>query len=176
MVIEYLTDYLQELLGRRIDLQEELQRSETSIRENKEFIRMIEESEDKSYESFSPRNYKNDRNEKKIKELKDQQQQLRETSMSLKQELERLNRRIEELENLIRAEKKKENLKYVELKKQEANEKIYELAVQQLTSVMNKIETCERIVEVDRYRCKMELRNLAGIVKGIIEELNKYEM
>lgn len=169
-------DYLQELLERRIDLQEEFQKSETAIRENREFIHMIEESEDKSYESFSPRNYKNDRNEEKVKELKDQQQQLRETSMFLKQELEKMNQKIEELENLIRSEKEKEKLRYVELKKQEANERIYELAVQQLTSVMNKIETCEKMVEVDRYRCRMELKKLSGIVKGVIEELNKYEM
>lgn len=176
MMIEYLNECMQELLAKRIDLQEALQKNEGELRENRELIHAIELSEDKSYESFAPRNYTSNRNEKKVKELKSDQQQLLENDRSLKKELEKINEKVERLESVIRAEKEKKNQKDAETRKKEINDRIYGLAVQQLTGVVNKMEICGKLMDVDRDRCKVELKNLSGIVRGVIDELNKYQM
>ena len=141
-MIEYLNECMQELLAKRIDLQEALQKNEGELRENRELIHAIELSEDKSYESFAPRNYTSDRNEKKVKELKSDQQQLLENDRSLKKELEKINEKVERLESVIRAEKEKKNPR----RQNSAGIPTTPMAVRPNTTTANTYRSCSHMI------------------------------
>ena len=57
MIRQYLISYKQEFMEKRIDTIQSLHKIELKIKENMEFLRLIENSQDKVYDSFSPHNY-----------------------------------------------------------------------------------------------------------------------
>lgn len=108
MVKEYLSNQRQELLEKKIDLQKQLHKNELSTKENEEFLRYIQSTENKSYDSFTPSNYKNDRNEQKKKLLKEEIKELHEQEIFLTDELVHISEKIEELDEVIEFVKSEE--------------------------------------------------------------------
>ena len=55
MIVEYLQRLHQELLEEKLNLEQEKQRKEVQLNNNVKFVRVLEESLDEDFESFSPR-------------------------------------------------------------------------------------------------------------------------
>ena len=153
MLKQFLLNYKQELMERKIDLTKTFQNNEMLIKENEEYIRFVEASEDKNYGSFSPQSYNTNNNLTEIKELKEKQKQLKEISAKNKEEIERIDQRLSELSNIIEEVRNdEENRIQQDIKKENRNEK--------LDSLIHKIEFCINLVDVDTKRCKLELREI----------------
>lgn len=153
MLKQFLLNYKQELMERKIDLTKTFQNNEMLIKENEEYIRFVEASEDKNYGSFSPQSYNTNNNLTVIKELKEKQKQLKEISAKNKEEIERIDQRLSELSNIIEEVRNdEENRIQQDIKKENRNEK--------LDSLIHKIEFCINLVDVDTKRCKLELREI----------------
>ena len=153
MVKQFLLNYKQELMERKIDLVKSFQNNEMLIKENEEYIRFVEASEDKNYESFSPQSYNTNNNLVKLKELKEKQKQLKEVSARKKEEIEHIDQKLDELSNIIEEVRNdEENRIQQNIKKANKNEK--------LDSLIHKIEFCINLVDVDPKRCKLELREI----------------
>lgn len=192
MIKEYLINYKQELLEKKIDLTKALQKNELLIKEKIEFKRLIELSEDKSYESFSPQNYNNDKNKEQIKELKNQQKELEEKKVQLKTEIEAINKKIDELECILKSLKQLDNetkhmkeelddnevfrLKLLETQEYERKRiarELHDSTVQSLTSMIHKLEFCTKLMDMDPSRCKIELQNLSNTVRDTIRDMRE---
>ena len=154
MLKQFLLNYKQELMERKIDLTKSFQNNEMLIKENEEYIRFVEASEDKNYGSFSPQSYNtNNNNLAKLKELKEKQKQLKEVSARKKEEIEHIDQRLSELLSIIEEVKNdEENRIQQDIKKANSNEKI--------DNLIHKIEFCINLVDVDPKRCKLELREI----------------
>lgn len=192
MIKQYLLNYEQELLEKKIDLSKALQKNEISIKENMEFIHFIEASEDRSYDSFTPQNYKKDTDHNKIKELKNNQKLLQENGVKLKNEVDAISKKIEELENVIQlVNQSNSNIKGMEeqlndnenfrlklletqeYEKQRIARELHDSTVQSLTSMIHKIELCTRLIDMDANRCKLELQNMSKTVKEMIKDMRE---
>lgn len=153
MLKQFLLNYKQELMERKIDLTKSFQNNEMLIKENEEYIRFVEASEDKNYGSFSPQSYNTNNNLTEIKELKEKQKQLKEISTWKKEEIEHINQRLSELSSIIEEVRNdEENRIQQDIKKANSNEKI--------DNLIHKIEFCINLVDVDPKRCKLELREI----------------
>lgn len=153
MLKQFLLNYKQELMERKIDLTKSFQNNEMLIKENEEYIRFVEASEDKNYGSFLPQSYNTNNNLTEIKELKEKQKQLKEISTWKKEEIEHINQRLSELSSIIEEVKNdEENRIQQDIKKANSNEKI--------DNLIHKIEFCINLVDVDPKRCKLELREI----------------
>ena len=153
MLKQFLLNYKQELMEKKIDLTKSFQNNEMLIKENEEYIRFVEASEDKNYGSFSPQSYNTNNNLTEIKELKEKQKQLKEISAKNKEEIERINQRLSELSSIIEEVRNdEENRIQQDIKKTNRNDKI--------DSLIHKIEFCINLVDVDPKRCKLELREI----------------
>ena len=163
MVKQFLLDYEQELLGKKIDLMKSLQKSELSIKENKEYIHFIEISEDKSYESFSPQSYNTKNNKIKLKELKESQKQLEEISISKKSELELIDKKLKELSKVIEKVRNDETDKmHHDINTTNAKETF--------NSILHKIDFCINLVDIDSKRCKLELQDISKSLRKLIND------
>ena len=192
MIKKFLLNYEEELLSKKIDLSKALQKLEMSLKENVEFIHFIEESEDKLYDSFSPNNYKSDSNNKKIKELKERQKVLKKERDELDLKLKNTTEKILELQTIIQqVNQENENLKNLEgqvienedvrmeilstreYERQRIARDLHDSTVQSLASMIHKIELCNRLMDMDSNRCKLELQNLSKVVKDTIRDMRE---
>ena len=69
MITNFLLNYEHELIEKKKELCKALKEKTLSIKQNEEFIRFIEMSEDNSYDLFAPQNFKNNINQERIREL-----------------------------------------------------------------------------------------------------------
>ena len=74
MVIDYLNHLKEQYMEQRLSLDKEKNNLIIQLKENVEFVRMLEESDDPNYESFTPRNVFS-KNKQKIDELLDKPKQ-----------------------------------------------------------------------------------------------------
>ena len=72
MVKEYLEKLREEFLVKRTDLKEEINSYENKLKENIQFVQVLSDTNDPSYEAFTPREV-NSFNRKKISELQEEQ-------------------------------------------------------------------------------------------------------
>lgn len=171
MIKAYLLRCQQELLEKKIDLQNEIQNNEMIIKKNEKLISLITDSEDKSYTSFTPGNFKSDMDGKKIKELKMQISGMQEYSLELKNKLELINDRIRELEQIIQKEKDNNKVQSQKQKEQEESNQRYDISIQQLNDVLHRLNVCIKMAEMDPTRCKIELRDISSTVQKIINNM-----
>ena len=141
MVKQFLLKYEQELMEKKIDLIKSFQNNEMSIKENEEYIRFVETSENEDYGSFSPQSYNKKNDLTKIKELKEKQKQLKEMSSQKKEEIDNIDQRLSELSDIIE-----------EVRNDEEHDLIH------------KIEFCISLVDVDPKRCKLELQEIKKLL------------
>lgn len=171
MIKSYLSRCQQELLEKKIDLMNEIQSNEMSIRENEKLITLIKNSEDKSYTSFTPGNYKNDMDGKKIKELKMQLSDMQEYGVDLRKKLNLIDERIRDLEQIIHEEKDNSEVEYLKQKEYEKSRQKYDTSIRQLRDVLRRLDICSKTVEMDPIRCKIELKNISSTVQKIINDM-----
>ena len=192
MVKKYLLNYKQELMEKRIDYTKNLKMYDMKIKENIEFIRLIECSEDESYESFLPRNYNHNTNAEKIEELKEERKKLEEKYNQLLMETGNLDCKIDELDSVIKMLQEIESqskdlaqeigdkrifrltiLETQEYERQRIARELHDTTVQSLASMIHRIELCKKLTEIDPNRCKLELHSLTNMAKNTIQDMRR---
>lgn len=185
MVISYLEKLQNEYLQEKLDAEKALSDLQIHLRENIEFIKLLEETNDPNYESFTPREV-NSKNKVKILELREEQKSIQESITKQTAYMEKCKNRLEELMD-VHARAKKEilggheeflnNAMYrVTLLETQENERqrisrdLHDYTVQNLTSLVHKTELCGKLVEMDPVRCKLELTMMSKTLRDIIND------
>lgn len=192
MVEEYLEKLYQEFYERKLNLEQENQRREVRLRNNKKFIHMLEETLDEDFEIFSPRNV-DEESHKKIESLKEEQKNIIAGIDELQIEISNINKKMEELEEVL--ENFRMNYRYIDVplneedniieenqeagvseNKEEASLSLEDFKnniLSEFTSVPHKIEMCYKLLDVDVARCKLELFQIEKDTNEIIRKLQK---
>lgn len=183
MTEKYLEKIEQDLLERKIDLDKQKIQLDNAMKENTQFIQLLDESNDPNYEAFTPRTV-NVRNKEKISELKEEQKTILVKINQLEIDLDDTLQRLNECRAIIKYEKDKANcvateekydasykLKLLEAQENERQRiarELHDSTVQDLTSMLHKIELSTKVMEVDPKRCKMELSNVSENIRNVI--------
>lgn len=158
-------DYLEE----KLNIEREINNIQIHIRENIEFIKLLEKTNDVSYESFTPREV-NVRNKDKISELKEEQQRLEEYLEEQKEKYEKSVQCLNEVNEVIECYKAD-----IMSKKVYISEELKSSIINSLQTVIQKTEFCSKLVEIDPMRCKLELNMISDLLKDIIMDTEKYD-
>lgn len=189
MVVSYLNKTRNEYLRQRMDLVEKINSCETHLKENIQFVQMLEESNDHSYEAFTPREVK-PFNRKKIAELLEEREVITKQITGLQNQLGKLDCNIDELNSVIKFAQENlpdsENalddidrdmkltlLRTVEKERQRIARDLHDSTTQNLTALIHRTELCTKLIEVDPIRCKLELFSLNKSLRDIIEETRR---
>lgn len=106
MVVTYLEKIRDKFIEEKIEINEKLNQSLITHKENTEFIKLLELNNDDNFEAFTPRTI-NSFNKRKIGELKDEQKVLENTIDEIKQRLQNVEKEIEEVNQIIKVAKEK---------------------------------------------------------------------
>lgn len=192
MVEEYLEKLYQEFYEKKLSLEQECQRREVRLKNNKKFIHTLEESLDEDFETFSPRNV-DEESHMKIESLKEEQKNIISGINEQKIEISNVDKKMEELETVL------ENFRmtqgYIDIPSNqgidiaEANQEISFAGNQEegslslknisnnilpdFTNIYHKIEMCYKLFDVDITRCKLELSQIQKDTNEIIKKLQK---
>ena len=183
-MINFLEKLQNEYLEEKVAIEKELGNLEIRRRENIEFIRLLEENSDSTYESFTRREV-NGVNKSRMMELKEAEKQLTEQIESVKQRYQNCLDKLDELSAVIKetkeqlGEKKEQEedefyrltlLETQENERQRISRELHDSTVQNLTSLVHKTELCSKLVELDPIRCKLELNMMSRTLRDIINE------
>lgn len=187
MVITYLEKLLAEYQQQKEEIDKQISEQEISLKENIEFIKLLEETNDNSYECFTPRNV-NSRNKQKILQLKDEQTQITQELDSLKHKGAEWIQKIDELQSVIRFQRMSSAvsaqtvesidndrgmrmalLEVQENERQRISRELHDSTVQNLTSLVHKTELCSKLIDTDTIRCKLELSTVNHILREVIQ-------
>lgn len=178
MVIEYLQQIKDSYLEEKHILEKQLKSSEIELKENIEMIKMLEESNDSSYELFTPRNV-NSKNKIKINELLEEQKSIDESIESLKNSINEYTNKIEQLDRVIEEENREveivqdytESMTQQNIVSEDDNEKLSEDNLfESIKDVLNRVELCSRLIDIDPIRCRLELSSVMKMLTNLIEE------
>ena len=188
MVISYLEKLQDTHTQEKYEIEKRLSELEIHLKENIEFIKLLEETNDPNYESFTPREV-NSKNKAKIRELQEEQKKIRESLEEEKIFYAECKERLEELTEVIaQAKKDKESsqedalnnesyrttlLETQENERQRISRELHDYTVQNLTSLVHKTELCSKLVEMDPIRCKLELNIMTKTLREIIEDTRR---
>lgn len=185
MITSYLEKQQNELLQNKLEIEKEINTLQIHIKENVEMIKLLEQSNDPNYESFSPREV-NGKSKAKIKELQKEQKVLQE-------EIEKVNKKYQdcilkqvELSEVLQMARKtvihddnpslNDEIYRIMLLETQENERkrisreLHDSTVQNLTSLVHKSELCSKLVDMDPIRCKLELNMMSKTLREIIND------
>lgn len=182
-MINFLEKLQNEYLEEKVAIEKELGNLEIHRRENIEFIRLLEENSDPTYESFTPREV-NGTNKNRIMELTEAEKELTKQIEVQKQRYQNCLDKLDELSAFIKetkdqiGEKKEEEDEFYRLtlletqenERQRISRELHDSTVQNLTSLVHKTELCSKLVELDPVRCKLELNMMSRTLRDIINE------
>lgn len=188
MVISYLENLQSAYMQEKLASEKRLGELEICLRENIEFIKLLEETNDPNYESFTPREV-NSKNKAKICELKEEQKEIQESLEEEKIRCAQCNDKLLELQQIIDDTKhhieisKQDALSSVsyrttlletqENERQRISRELHDYTVQNLTSLVFKTELCSKLVELDPIRCKLELITMTKTLREVIEDTRR---
>lgn len=188
MVIDYLKKTRDDFLEQRIQLIEQINLCENHLKENIQFVQMLEETNDPNYEAFTPRRV-NTFNRKKIEELLKEREDYTNQINDLQKQLLELDCNIDELNSVIKVAKEKMDtpdlledtdrnmrmtlLQTIESERQRIARDLHDSITQSITSLVHKTDLCSKLLEVDPIRCKLELFSVNKAIRDIIEEMRK---
>lgn len=163
MITAYLENIHQNLLERKQCLEHDIQKLQYEMEEDKQFIRVLDEKTDHSFESFSPR-IVNEKNLNKIKELENQIDEKNVSCETLQAELKKVLEDLNECERVIACENQKNDdfQKMKELANRYtvdtplANKK-FSCEEDFLEKIIHQIQFCIDLSIVDSRRNQMEL-------------------
>ena len=164
MIKSYLKKLQNEYLEDKLNVEREINNIQTRIKENEKFIELLEETNDMSFESFTPREV-HTRNKDKIIELKEEQRQLNECLENQNVKFDKLVQQLDELNEVIEFYKAD-----IMSKKVSISEDLQNSITEKLQTAMQKIEFCNRLVDIDSVRCKLELNMISDILCDVIKE------
>ena len=188
MVLSYLEKLQEEYLEEKSGIDRECEKLQLCLKENVEFIKLLEETNDPNYESFTPRDV-NTKNKEKISELQNEQKEIKK-NLELKETYrDACAAKIDELTDVLAAakemrdESEKINSEFAvyraslsEMQEQERQHILGELndsIVQKMTGLVHRTELCNRLVELDQNRCKLELGIISKTMNEIICDIQK---
>lgn len=191
MVCDYLEKLHGEYLEQKINTDKVIANLQIKLRENIEFIKILEESTDAGFESFSPREV-NSKAKIQVQELKDSQKEIINQIEEEKNKRTEIVAKIDEISDVIKVAKssiKKEIdakaddkveldnniyrlilLETQENERQRISRELHDLTVQNLTSLVHKTELCSKLIDMDPIHCKLELSMMSRTLRDIIND------
>ena len=178
MVIEYLQQIKDSYFEQKHALEKQLNLLEIQLKENTGMIKMLEETNDSCYELFTPRNV-NSKNKAKINELMEEQKSINESIDNLKNFIKEYSSKIEQLDQIVEEENREIEIvqEYTEAMTQQnivsEDEKIEsseDNLLDSMMNILNRVELCSRLIDIDPVRCRLELSSVMKILTDLIEE------
>ena len=178
MVIEYLQQIKDSYFEQKHALEKQLNLLEIQLKENTGMIKMLEETNDSCYELFTPRNV-NSKNKAKINELMEEQKSINESIENLKNSIKEYSSKIEQLDQIVEEENREIEIvqEYTETMSQQnivsEDEKIEsseDNLLDGMKNILNRVELCSRLIDIDPVRCRLELSSVMKILTDLIEE------
>ena len=156
MVIEYLQQIKDSYFEQKHALEKQLNLLEIQLKENTGMIKMLEETNDSCYELFTPRNV-NSKNKAKINELMEEQKSINESIENLKNSIKEYSSKIEQLDQIVEEENRE-----IEI--------VQDNLLDGMKNILNRVELCSRLIDIDPVRCRLELSSVMKILTDLIEE------
>lgn len=189
MVVDYLKKIRDGFLKQRVHLSEEIALCENQLKENIQFVQMLEESSDPNYEAFTPREV-NSFNRRKIAELHKERESVAGRITELQIKVSELDYEIDEINSVIKVAKENDFdaekslsdidsnmkltiLKTVERDRQRIARDLHDSVTQNITSLVHKTELCSKLIEIDPVRCRLELFSANKALRDVIEEMRR---
>lgn len=177
MVIEYLQQIKDFYFEQKHALEKQLNLLEIQLKENTGMIKMLEETNDSCYELFTPRNV-NSKNKAKINELMEEQKSINESIENLKNSIKEYSSKIEQLDQIVEEENREIEIvqEYTEAMTQQnivsddEKESSEDNLLDGIKNVLNRVELCSRLIDIDPVRCRLELSSVMKILTDLIEE------
>ena len=177
MVIEYLHQIKDSYFEQKHALEKQLNLLEIQLKENTGMIKMLEETNDSCYELFTPRNV-NSKNKAKINELMEEQKSINESIENLKNSIKEYSSKIEQLDQIVEEENREIEIvqEYTEAMTQQnivsddEKESSEDNLLDGIKNVLNRVELCSRLIDIDPVRCRLELSSVMKILTDLIEE------
>lgn len=177
MVIEYLQQIKDSYFEQKHALEKQLNLLEIQLKENTGMIKMLEKTNDSCYELFTPRNV-NSKNKAKINELMEEQKSINESIENLKNSIKEYSSKIEQLDQIVEEENREIEIvqEYTEAMTQQnivsddEKESSEDNLLDGIKNVLNRVELCSRLIDIDPVRCRLELSSVMKILTDLIEE------
>lgn len=175
MVIEYLQQIKDSYFEQKHALEKQLNLLEIQLKENTGMIKMLEETNDSCYELFTPRNV-NSKNKAKINELMEEQKSINESIENLKNSIKEYSSKIEQLDQIVEEENREIEIvqEYTETMSQQnivsEDESSEDNLLDGMKNILNRVELCSRLIDIDPVRCRLELGSVMKILTDLIEE------
>lgn len=177
MVIEYLQQIKDSYFEQKHALEKQLNLLEIQLKENTGMIKMLEETNDSCYELFTPRNV-NSKNKAKINELMEEQKSINESIDNLKNSIKEYSSKIEQLDQIVEEENREIKIvqEYTEAMTQQnivsedEKESSEDNLLDSIKNILNRVELCSRLIDIDPVRCRLELSSVMKILTDLIEE------
>ena len=178
VVIEYLQQIKDSYFEQKHGLEKQLNLLEIQLKENIGMIKMLEETNDSCYELFTPRNV-NSKNKAKINELMEEQKSINESIENLKNSIKEYSSMIEQLDQIVEEENREIEIvqEYTEamtlqniVSEDEKIESSEDNLLDGMKNILNRVELCSRLIDIDPVRCRLELSSIMKILTGLIEE------
>ena len=177
MVIEYLQQIKDSYFEQKHALEKQLNLLEIQLKDNTGMIKMLEETNDSCYELFTPRNV-NSKNKAKINELMEEQKSINESIENLKNSIKEYSSKIEQLDQIVEEENREIEIvqEYTEAMTQQnivsddEKESSEDNLLDGIKNVLNRVELCSRLIDIDPVRCRLELSSVMKILTDLIEE------
>ena len=177
MVIEYLQQIKDSYFEQKHGLEKQLNLLEIQLKENIGMIKMLEETNDSCYELFTPRNV-NSKNKAKINELMEEQKTINESIENLKNSIKEYSSKIEQLDQIVEEENREIEIvqEYTEAMTQQnivsddEKKSSEDNLLDGIKNVLNRVELCSRLIDIDPVRCRLELGSVMKILIDLIEE------
>lgn len=178
MVIEYLQQIKDSYFEQKHALEKQLNLLEIQLKENTGMIKMLEETNDSCYELFTPRNV-NSKNKAKINELMEEQKSINESIDNLKNSIKEYSSKIEQLDQIVEEENREIEIvqEYTEamtlqniVSEDEKIESSEDNLLDSMMNILNRVELCSQLIDIDPVRCRLELSSVMKILTDLIEE------
>ena len=178
MVIEYLQQIKDSYFEQKHALEKKLNLLEIQLKENTGMIKMLEETNDSCYELFTPRNV-NSKNKAKINELMEEQKSINESIDNLKNSIKEYSSKIEQLDQIVEEENREIEIvqEYTEamtlqniVSEDEKIESSEDNLLDSMMNILNRVELCSKLIDIDPVRCRLELSSVMKILTDLIEE------
>ena len=178
MVIEYLQQIKDSYFEQKHALEKQLNLLEIQLKENTGMIKMLEETNDSCYELFTPRNV-NSKNKAKINELMEEQKSINESIDNLKNSIKEYSSKIEQLDQIVEEENREIEIvqEYTEamtlqniVSEDEKRESSEDNLLDSMMNILNRVELCSQLIDIDTVRCRLELSSVMKILTDLIEE------
>lgn len=183
MVIDYLKKIQEENLTKKVIVEKKINELQVFLKENMEFEKLLEETNDSSYELFTPREV-NVKNKIKLQEIKEEKKHIEENIELLKIEYQEYVDRLDEISVVIdtalsnnescnesrnfETSFKKDEKEYRKMVSEDAQD-----FMPGLNHILHNMELCFKIIDVDPIRTKLELQGIISELKNIIRQDNK---